>query len=404
MSQGSGAELQIEDGRIAALISQEVAFSWQMRLGGNAAIMANVLAALGSEPVLNAPAITPRLAELLHPRVRLPLNGKLVQPLLAGQARGADREDPVHFVFQFQENEAVNIGRDRISVPHSNRFIATYDPVNSSLLTSNDFDSYCLDNVKGMAGAIVSGLHLAAQDHRQAIFRSKAEQMRSWKMKNPRLFIHAEMGSISSASVMKSLLLTLSEVPVDSLGLNEDEMALALQSDWVDGDNGDNGDDGDDGKDDYDDHDDYELPTNWPEAVRSAEQLRSKLGLFRVAVHTRDYILSVMKKGRIAPPNEISALQSGVSLASSLAATGSLNGPVADGAAEVTFSGQQAIESLLQMDGGTEMGRGAFLEYKDIIASLVPSLLVKRPAISVGLGDTATAAIFLREIEAINIK
>ncbi|NLH21846.1 MAG: hypothetical protein GX463_06720, partial [Methanothrix sp.] len=55
MSEGSGAEILIESPALASRI--EKAFAWQMRLGGNAGIMANVLADLGARPILNAPAM-----------------------------------------------------------------------------------------------------------------------------------------------------------------------------------------------------------------------------------------------------------------------------------------------------------------------------------------------------------
>jgi ADP-dependent phosphofructokinase/glucokinase len=46
-------------------------------------------------------------------------------------------------------------------------------------------------------------------------------------------------------------------------------------------------------------------------------------------------------------------------------------------------------------------GRGAYLDSGNEIISLMPSLLAKEPRITVGLGDTATAAVFFQEIKAI---
>jgi ADP-dependent phosphofructokinase/glucokinase len=79
MQSGSGAELLIEREDVARRI--EAAFSWHHRLGGNAGIMANVLAARGAMPVLNAPALSKRMAGMLHPGVRLPIQGRLVEPV-----------------------------------------------------------------------------------------------------------------------------------------------------------------------------------------------------------------------------------------------------------------------------------------------------------------------------------
>ena len=101
MQNGSGVELLIESEDAAKKI--ETSFQWQYRLGGNAGIMANVLATLGARPILNAPALSLRLAGMLHPLVRVPVAGILKEPLQAV----LDRE-MMHFVFQFVEGESVN--------------------------------------------------------------------------------------------------------------------------------------------------------------------------------------------------------------------------------------------------------------------------------------------------------
>ncbi len=86
MQQGSGAEILIENQAMARQI--EESFSWQFRLGGNAGIMANVLAALGARPVLNAPALGAKLAGMLHAGVRVPVSG----PAEPGQAAGEPKQ------------------------------------------------------------------------------------------------------------------------------------------------------------------------------------------------------------------------------------------------------------------------------------------------------------------------
>lgn len=382
MKHGSGAEALIEDRSLSRQIEEDGAFSWSFRLGGNAAIMANVLAALGAEPVLNAPALGPRLARLLHPRVRLPGNGILMDPAQAAECCREPHHEMVHYVFQFQENEKIAVGDIKFVTPHANRFITTYDPINSRMLTDSHFDSYCLENIKNIAGALVSGFHLASHHQWPEIFIRRAAQIKSWRQDNLRLFVHVEMGSFPGAEVMATLLDSLRKIPIDSLGLNEDELALALHGE---------------GREPGEDV----ASEKWPQFLRDAEGLRRRLGLFRVAVHTRDYILSAMMAGRISPQQELAALQCGTDAAASLAATGSPTADIGAGAIEVNSHGLKAREMLCRLEGGREWGRGAYLISGDLIVSLMPSLLVKNPAFTVGLGDTATAAIFLREIEAI---
>ena len=363
MQQGSGAELLIGSQAVSRQI--EASFPWQFRLGGNAGIMANVLASMGARPILNAPALGPRLAGMLHPDVRLPVSGILKEPLLAAGDPELDKE-AMHFVFQFKKGDAVSAPDNKIIAAGDNRFIATYDPVNTSLKTNADFDAYCLANAGDFDGALLSGFHLATSEHYQEIFPQKIAEIKSWKEKNPKMFMHAEMGSFQNPEIMPYL---LPRLPVESLGLNEDELAVAEGS-----------------------------FSSWSDCMQAALRLRRRLGLFRVAVHTRYYILSVILEEKITAEEELSALQSGVDAAAALAATGSVKGEPPQ---DVNSTGLEAREEFCD-NGATKAGRGAFFNSGDEIISLTPSLLAKKPLITVGLGDTATAAIFFQELRAIN--
>ncbi len=357
MQEGSGAELLIAREEVARHI--EGAFPWQFRLGGNAGIMANVLATLGCQPVLNAPALSPRLAGMMHPGVRIPVAGSLREPLLAT----GDRE-MMHFVFQFLEGDAVDAPEGRIVARKDNRLIATFDPLNTRLYSNPDFDDFCLERIQDFDGALVSGFHLAPSSCFEEIFRRRTRQIESWKEANPGLYIHAEMGSFQRPKIGQRLLELLS---ADSLGLNEDELAM------------------------------IERPkSGWRGTMEAALHLRENYGLSRVAVHSRDFILSVMKD-LIEAEDEIKSLIRGADAAAALAATGSVMGQPPE---EVNPSGLAARDELCR-DGAILSGRGAFLNYDDVIVCLVPSLIARRPAFTVGLGDTATAAAFYEEIMAI---
>lgn len=373
MQQGCGAELLVESQAAAHTI--EKAFIWQYRLGGNAGIMANVLSDLGAMPVLNAPAVGERLAGMLNSGVRLPLSGRLVDPVRFMQ-EAQECPEMVHFVFQFRKGDEVVLPQDKIIVPADNRFIASYDPVNTKLLSSQNFDSYCLENISDFDGALLSGFHLAPPNGYRQIFIDRIEQLKSWKRINPGLFVHLEMGSFQSPLVMQSLLDIISQISVDSIGLNEDELAASMGSSNT-----------------------SPPPSSagrWRETMQGAGQMQKRLGIFRVAVHTRDFILSIMDVGRIAAEDEMAALEGGVNAASSLAATGSLNEKIS---LNISSTGRRAVEEFRLM-GASAVGRGAVWRTGNQIVSLTPSLLVKEPRITVGLGDTATAAIFFAELQA----
>ena len=389
MQQGSGAEILVESLQLAEEI--EASFPWSFRLGGNAGIMANLLAELGARPILNAPALEPRLAALLHPGVGIPVSGRLMEPSLAAERLGLSSE-VLHFVFQFKESDRIPSPQGPISAAKDNRFIATYDPVNTRMVSNQDFDAYCRDFIQEIDGAILSGFHLVPLDRYREIFPPRIEQIRSWKEANPNIYIHVEMGSFQSPGIARHFLRLLEKA--DSLGLNEDELETATAEYSAIG----------------------SSPVSstvlstvlstarpkmsqWQERVQKAAGLREHLGIFRVSVHTRDYILSIMEEGKITAKEELLSLQKGADAAAALAATGSAKGmpPV-----EVNPRGLEAQREFCQKGAiAANGGRGATIQRNGLVVSLMPSLLAREPRITVGLGDTATAATFYQELKAI---
>lgn len=379
MREGSGAELLIESRTAAREI--EEAFSWQYRLGGNAGIMANALASLGGRPVLNAPALGNKLSKMLQAQVAVPLSGGLAYPgdaKKAGSSAAFADDDLVHFVFQFKEGDAVFTQHIKITAKSNDRFIATCDPVNTKLLSSKHFDAYCLENIRDFDGVLLSGFHLVPLLGYRQVFSEKISQIKSWKDRNPDLFIHMELGSFQNPRIIQFLLEMLMQIPADSIGMNEDELAaIVASSQQLSPDQALSG-----------------CRQSWREIMQAAESLQDRLGIFRVAVHTRDYILSVMRKGRMSAKSELLALESGVNAAAALAATGSLKGTPPQ---EINENGLRSVRELCQT-GAIPEGRGAILQSEDRIVSMTPSLVAREPRITVGLGDTATAAIFLHAI------
>ncbi|MDD1759196.1 MAG: hypothetical protein LUQ44_01170 [Methanothrix sp.] len=356
MREGSGAELLVEGEALARNIHSS--FSWRYRLGGNAGIMANVLAKLGAHPVLNAPALSRRMAEMLHPGVGVPVSGSLMDPLSA-----AGDQEMIHFVFQFIEGEEVITPLGKIVAQRDNRLIATFDPFNSRLQTNPDFDSYCRKEIKDFDGALVSGFHLVPLSHYKEIFDRKIDQIQSWKEANPAIYIHAEMGSFQRPEIMKYL---MKRLPADSLGLNEDELARAV-----------------------------DIESGWKGMLDGVLQLKRSLGFPRVSVHARDFILSAAEP-MISAESEMIALTRGADAAAAMASTGDIFGTPPE---EINPSGLKAKEDFCAM-GADPLGRGAVMHSGDTTICFVPSLLVRHPRFTVGLGDTATAAIFYEEVMA----
>ena len=340
MQQGSGAEILIESQAVASRSKSpfpgnfawaEMPASWPMSWPHWGPGLFSMLPHWERDwPVCFMPECACRFPGPAEP-------SQAVGELEADQVRDQDEKTEMeHFVFQFKKGDAIHCGQSVITAPSDNRFIATYDPVNTRLLSSQHFDSYCLENIRDFDGALLSGFHLVPFKEYQEIFPQKIAQIKSWKDKNPQIFIHAEMGSFQSPKIMQSLLLLLPQIPVDSLGLNEDELAAAEGLSPG------------------------SLPARWQETMQAAERLRKSLGLFRVAVHTRDYILSVMLRGKITAEEELSALQQRTDAAAALAATGFVTGEPPE---EVNSVGLEAKEEFCR-NGATASGRGAYPSFR----------------------------------------
>lgn len=356
MKRGSGAELLIDDPEVAGLI--EKTFAWQNRLGGNAGNMANVLAQIGAEPVLSVPSLTYRQASFLHPGVKVAKKDTL-QPALLATKEG---EDLTHFVFQFSAGEKVVTPGETVVSPLENRFIASFDSLNRRLYTDPDFDSYCQRHLEEMEGALIAGFHLVTFPCLEESVKERIEQIRSWKKRRPELYVHAEMGSIQRPEMMRCLLESLA---ADSIGMNEDELAVLGG-----------------------------IEPGSMGILEAARRLRSHLGISRICVHTREYVVSAVRD-LIGPKEEIAALERGVGVAATLAATGSIFGERPS--LNINRAGAFAVNDFC-MKGAKPSGSGAYKRLGDEFLCLVPSLNAENPKTTVGLGDSMTAAAFFYEL------
>ncbi len=368
MDRGIGAELMVESSDVAEFI--ERSFDWSCRMGGNAGNMANVLGQLGAEVVVNVPSLTPEQASFFHPGARVPLvkNGKMI--LVPPAEAAEEREDLTHFVLQFEEGTKVETDRGAIISPRENRFIATFDPLNTRLHLDPGIDTYCKYHLDDLDGILVSGFHLAPFQSPEGrgyrdVLEDKIEMINRWKRSRPVLYVHVELGDFQDAEIMRYL---IGNLRVDSLGMNEDELG-AIE----------------------------DIGQGWRGLLKATARLWSRHKVRRVCVHTREFSISV-SDGHIRPEDEIDALTYGADVAAALVATGEvMKRPKIEGL-KVSAIGSAAADDLSREE--TRWGRGAYAIHDDQTICLVPSLICERPKVTVGIGDAMTAAAYYREVEA----
>ncbi|MCX8207609.1 MAG: hypothetical protein N3G75_07225 [Methanothrix sp.] len=348
MRRGTGGELLINNENV----SDEIAslFPWETRMGGNAGNIANVLAALGAEPVVNVPSLTPRQASLFHPAVRVPVTDggvSLTSPFDASE----EGQELRHFVIQYRGGERIDTPSGRFTAPRENRIIATFDPLNRVMHLNPSFRAFLEKPDPDVRGVILSGFHLVPCELHREIFEERLRSMSEWLATR---YSHAEMGGFERPEIMRYL---LEIMEVESIGMNEDELSMLVDS-------------GDD----------------WEAIAGAAEQIHDEFDIPRVCVHTREFTVSISPD----PRKEIAALGLGAEIAGRFAATGCIEKDVKLGLSD---DGKRAVDDLLRL-GGMRAGLGAFKERDGFSVCVHPSFISPEPVTTVGLGDALTAATF----------
>jgi ADP-dependent phosphofructokinase/glucokinase len=444
MKNGSGAEWLVFERSVFEFLKNRYFEKSLVRMGGNAGIMANALSQLGASRVI------PNIAVPSKTQLSL-FSGKSIyfpdSETQRTEKPGADSEktdseentctasgnqDPIHFVFDFSKGDVFSLYGTEIVVPRENRFIATCDHLNFRLFVNPAFDKYALENACEIDGALISGFHLLLEKYSdgssyKTILDNTLCQLRRWKAENKKLRVHLECGHFASLEIASSVLLEFAAI-YDSIGMNEDELALLHPFHDVPGE---------------------ELHNMEVEAVgNAAYRLASQHGLKKIMIHTREFVVTVFKpifkhepdskcktgfnpdsiqdsgqdsgsstdfqvsgelenvespSLQVMAERKLEALRFGVSCAGVYAFTGRLEERkfVEKEASKLQESsiGRTQLEFFLTAFNGQAFEQGAYAFKGEYILCMLPTLLSKFPMTTVGLGDTLTAGIFLRELE-----
>ncbi|ABE52256.1 ADP-dependent glucokinase [Methanococcoides burtonii DSM 6242] len=306
MQDGTGAEWFIQEVSVFRFLMDHFYDRAVIRVGGNMAIMANVMSEMGAEEVVVNPvgdvgSIRPLISgkNVIFPEER--------DNNLKSSLKGA-KEKIVHFVFDFKEGLSFELFGKNITVPRENRFIATYDNVNTELYISPAFEDYSLEYVKVANGAIVSGFNQLRSSYPDSSgpvekFEKALFLIKEWKELNSDLLVHAELGHFSTYEMAVFIFTELSGI-VDSIGMNEDEIAMLFEIHGIP-------------KERFQE-------INSIVIVEACVKCIHATGLKKMVVHTRDFIISVFRDTVSSCNHEMQSLEFGIMCAAFFAATGKL--------------------------------------------------------------------------------
>lgn len=373
------------------LIEDPDAFAWarqrlghdRVQMGGQAGIVANALAVCGVGDVLVHCASLPAdQARLFVDRENLRSTdgaGRLAR------ARDIDRDDPpmIHWILEFDGGDTAPLAGGPVRCPKSNRFIATYDPMNLRLRIDPGFAAAAAGLPCDLV--VLSGFHLLSEtlpDGTPGSARIDASErvVSSWRGAGHGCRVHLEIASTQDRAIRRSVLDGIAR-RVDSIGLNEREaidLVELLPDDGL-----------------------AALCDREPRAdhlFRAVRRVSEHTGVPRIQLHMFGLYLTLSRKGAWPGPE---ANRAGMAVAAVVAAgkagTGSL-----DEAANLLWAAgrdvsERGLEELRRLAVALDdEGPGGLIDTGiwrgpefDVVA--VPTILVDRPVTLVGMGDTISS-------------
>lgn len=383
MKEGTGAEWLIHGPEVFKLLKEQFIHRSKLRMGGNMGIMANVLSEMGAELVVpNVVNPTPRQLSFFSKKaIYIP------GPVSCSKETKCEDDEPIHFVFDFKKGEHVEYGDIVFTVPRENRFIATYDIMNMSLLVNPYFEDYAIKHAGEMDGLLISGFHMMLEKYPDgSTYLDKLEQvlgqLKMWSSINDDLSIHVEFGHFTDKDMALHIFSRISPL-VSSIGMNEDEIAMLVPLHKVNA--------------------AKILQMDVFSILEASKQSLLAFGLKKMIIHTREYILSISRQTDLTPEAQLEAMSFGVTCAGIFASTGQLHRrdklQLLSSSLQESEFGRAQMQRFIETTATVRSGRGAVGIYEGHQICILPTLLSDDPVSTVGLGDTVTASMFLRELE-----
>jgi len=402
MRLGCGMELTISRKETSEWIRSAFKID-EIRMGGQAGIMANVLANLGVKNVHpHVSQLSSMQAELFvkSASIKVPTfkEEKVIMEKPSRVFREKD-EPLIHLVFEFSKGTRVKINSTTVVSPNSNRLIATWDEFNSRLSIDSAFSIGTKRIIKNVDKAMISGYQLLRRDYPdKTTYRdhvdNSVELISSWKKLNPKLKIHFEQAFLRDPEIIRYV---FDEVfpYVDGFGVNENELCSILEA--------------------YGFNDlAKEIKSRFaaPCLYDGMEKLFDLIKVSRIDLHTRDFAISLLKPNYgITPRTEQNALLFGALCAATRALTGQfgnleeINNASASPRLHLNELGLKEHERFsrkvdtLGLSTKGEFFKSGIATADDHWIIYIVTKITDNPVSTVGLGDCITAGLIVGEIE-----
>lgn len=373
-SKGIAEEWLTEDKKVYDWMVKHLGYD-RLQMGGQGGIVANVLAVTGVKKVYVHANSLPKLQAgqflKLDNLVSFDESGK------EAPAYQIDRVTDIpliHWIIEFDKQDEVTIEEKTFSCPKSNRFIATYDPLNLHLVMDENF-------VEATTGqkvdyVILSGFHALTERNNGVKLQADALPIiEAWKQQGA--VLHLEIASTQDVAVRKAIIKTIAPA-ADSIGINEREAIDILEVI---------------GEEKL--AAECEKDTHSVNLFKALVKIKKHIKCKRVQLHMFGLYMTLQDKGfKVSPQANLRGMMLAATVAASKAGTGSINEKKnllwAYGQ-EVSDAGLKEINDLAAYTGNKNLAVEGIEEYDGFDLIALPTIIIDKPLTLVGMGDTISS-------------
>ncbi len=358
-----------------------------LQMGGQGGIVANAMAVCGVNPVYVHTASSPEDQSKLFLDLPNLLNVNRHGELQQANTIDRNQDIPlIHWIIEFDKGDKMLIDDNEFICPKSNRFIATYDPLNFKLHIDEAFDKKMCDPATKFEIIILSGYQMlqeslpGGETGMERIDISK-KIVEGWRKNNPDHILHFEIASTQDTTIRKYLIDKLAK-DVDSVGFNERELIDILE---VIG--------------------EEELAEICDKDTHSRNLFVGMLKIFRyidcprIQLHLFGLYITLQKKGfRVSPIQNRKGMQLAANVAATKAGTGSINdynNLLWSKDQKVSDIGLTELENLAktvnEIYGENNLLKDGIFENDELEIIAVPTIIIDNPITLVGMGDTISS-------------
>ena len=360
MESGIGDELEFSDYRFGYRLIKELGAD-ELRMGGQAGIMSNLLATFGSEVIIFTKPLSREQALLFREGVLVPSPGNGLK-LLPPEEAAHDRIRKVNWIFEFKRGDKLF----DVTATGTTRFIvASRPPVNP--LDHSEIEEYLPEIAERIDFAILSGYHDLKERYEDGTswrkwLKKGKKLIKVMKETNPEILIQIEMGTTHKRVINRGILKEI--VPLaDSLSMDLHELSI------VSGELG------------------FEEPDRRkPEEVyRAMKEVQDKTGVPCLKLHTPHYFLTLSNNYL-----DRRILRKALLFARDVVSTKAIKGEIK------SFKDLEISKRIRPSWRGYRVVK-ALQKISEGIYIIVPNKYVKKPKSTVGLGDAVSSSTFAVE-------